>query len=58
MEKYKEQKERAREKAIEWQQEAAQKNLYISELAEAGARFEKLGKRYGLIKEFKENGII
>ena len=32
--------------------------IYGSDLVEIGAYFEKYGKRYGLIKEFRENGII
>ena len=30
----------------------------VSDLADFSAYFEKLGKCYGLVKEFKENGII
>ena len=36
---------------------ASGKNLSYAELAEAGKHFEKLGKRFGLLREFKENGI-
>lgn len=32
--------------------------LSYGELAEVQAIFERLGKRYGLLKEFKENCII
>lgn len=31
--------------------------MSYSELAEVGERFYMLGKRYGLLKEFRENGI-
>ena len=55
---YEERKERARQKAIEWQYDFTQNDHYMSEYAEWGAYFEKLGKRYGLIREFRENGII
>ena len=48
----------ARQKAIEWQQWASRKNLYYSELAAWQKYFEYLGKRFGLIREFKENGIL
>lgn len=58
MKKYQERKEEAREQAIIWQLEAGKKHLSYTELAEAGEHFTKLAKRYGLIKEFKENGII
>lgn len=55
---YREKKAKAREEAIRWQQDFAKHNYSMSELAEFGAYFEKLGKKYGLTKEFKENGII
>ena len=58
MKTYQERKEEAREQAIIWQLEASEKCLSYTELAEAGEHFAKLAKRYGLIKEFKENGII
>ena len=31
--------------------------MSYNELAEAGERFYTLGKRYGLLKEFRDNGI-
>lgn len=55
---YKYRKETARCKAIEWQLKMSDKNLSYSELAHYSYYFAKLGKRYGLIKEFKENGIL
>lgn len=55
---YAQKKARARDKAIEWQLLFASNNaLHMSELADYGAYFSKLGKRYGLLKEFRENGI-
>ena len=51
-------KGRAREKAIQWQAEFNDHNYSWGELYEFGAYFERLGKQYGLIKEFRENGII
>ena len=55
---YFEKKAAAREAAIEWQTETAQKNYSYGELAFFENYFYKLGKRYGLLKEFKENCII
>ena len=55
---YTEHKEKARNEAIEWQHDFANHDYYWSELAEFSAHFEKLGRRYGLLREFKENGII
>lgn len=47
-----------RDEAIDWQTYEAENPVSWGELAEAGAYFERLGKRYGLIREFRENGII
>lgn len=53
-------KEHAREIAIEWQLEFGEREepWYWSELAEWTEYFRKIGKRYGLLREFAENGII
>lgn len=57
--KYYEGKEKARQKAIEFQNSFAEgKTWYYSELAEMTEQFKKLAKRYGLIEEFTENGIL
>lgn len=55
---YTKRKEAARDRAIEWQAANAERAASYGELAEAAAYFEKLARRCGLIKEFKENGII
>lgn len=47
----------ARQEAIDWQNDLFRDNRSYEELAEAAERFEKLGRRYGLLKEFRENGI-
>ena len=57
MNKYQENKERIRNKAIIWQLDASNKNYSYGELADFCAYFYKMGKRYGLLKEFRENGI-
>lgn len=54
---YTEAKASARELDIDWQHEASQRNISYGELADAGERFNKLGKRFGLLGEFMENGI-
>lgn len=51
-------KEEARNAAIEWQRAANEKDYSYSELAGYSAYFEKIARRYGLKKEFRENGII
>ena len=59
MSSYERGKEKARELAMEFQQSFFDgKTWYWSELAEAYEDFTKLGKKYGLIREFRENGII
>ena len=55
---YREKKAKAREEAIRWQAEFQDHSYSYSELVYWQAYFEKLGKRYGLTREFKENGII
>ena len=55
---YAERKAKARDEAIEWQNEFSEKDHYMSEYVFWGNYFEKLGKRYGLLREFRENGII
>lgn len=57
MNSYRENKERIRQKAIEWQLDFCNHNYSWGELAEWQEYFYKMGKRYGLLKEFKENGI-
>ena len=47
----------ARQEAIDWQNAFDNHNYSDGELAEFGEHFEKLGRRYGLLKEFRENGI-
>lgn len=58
MKSYKEKKEEIRSKAIEWQYLASEKIYSMNELAHYCEYFYKLAQRYGLIKEFKANGII
>ena len=58
MNKYQIEKEKARQKAIDWQMDFCNHNYSWGELADYGGYFERLARRYGLVKEFKENGII
>ena len=57
MSKYQEMKEKARNEAIDWQYNAVNENYSYGELAFWYAHFERLGRRYGLLTEFRENGI-
>ena len=47
----------ARQEAIDWQNDFGNHNYSYEEMQEAAEHFEKLGRRYGLLKEFRENGI-
>ena len=58
MKTYREKQAEARQIAQEWQSEANSRNDSYFDLWQAQTRFQKLGKRYGLLTEFKENGII
>lgn len=51
-------KERARQKAKDWQNDFSNHAYSYAELAEFAAMFRRLGRKYGLLQEFKENGII
>lgn len=57
MNNYQKRKEAVRKKAIDWQLEASKQALSYGELAEIGNFFYKLGKRFGLLREFRENAI-
>lgn len=50
-------KEEAQQEAIKYQSWCSESNLSYSELSEYQKYFEKLGKKFGLTDEFKENGI-
>lgn len=50
-------KENARQKAIDWQYEFSETSMSWGELAYWQEYFEKIGRRYGLLTEFRENCI-
>lgn len=47
----------ARQEAIDWQNTLFGDSRNYEDMQEAAEYFEKLGRRYGLLKEFRENGI-
>lgn len=55
--KYLRAKEAARQEAIDWQADFPNHNYSWGEMAEFEAYFEKLGRRYGLLREFRDNCI-
>lgn len=58
MNKYQRAKKSARDKAVEWQMNFCDQNYSYGELAYWGDYFKGLAKRYELVREFRENGII
>jgi hypothetical protein len=57
MSTYQDKKEAARDEAIEWQIYATENDMSYGELFWWQNHFEKLGRRYGLLREFRENAI-
>lgn len=55
---YAERKAKAIQEATDWQADFCNHNYSYGELAFFVAYFTKQAKRYGLIREFRENGII
>ena len=57
MTNYQKRKEAIRQEAIDWQLEASEIIYSYEGLVMVGDYFYKMGKRYGLLREFRENGI-
>ena len=57
MSNYQKQKERVRNEAIEWQLDFGNHDYSWGECIWYFNYCEKLGRRYGLLTEFRENGI-
>ena len=57
MSKYQEIKDKVRNEAIEWQFDFWNHNYSWGELAYFEDDFYTMGKRYGLLREFRENCI-
>lgn len=55
---YQRRKSAAREYSIEWQAEFSESSWSWGEVAEMYDFFLRLARRYGLVREFRENGII
>lgn len=58
MKTYNERKAEVRQEAIEWQKDFSNNNYSWGELAFWQSYFSMMGKRYGLTREFREEGII
>lgn len=55
---YKEKQAKARQLAIDWQLNFANQNHTWAYLSWWYLRFERIGRKYGLLREFRENGIL
>ena len=55
---YQKRKEQARQEAIEWQHEFADDKYSWAQIHAYQEYFSIIGKRYGLLKEFRENCIV
>lgn len=51
-------KNAAREQAISWQANSAEQSPSWGEIAAQQRQLEQLARRYGLLREFRENAII
>ena len=58
MNAYQKAKGKAMDEAIMWQLDFNNHNYSYGELAYYQEHFERLARKYGLLKEFRENGII
>ena len=58
MKTYQEKKSEAISEAIEWQYAFCDRDISWEELSEETEHFVKLAKRYGLIRMFKQEGVI
>lgn len=56
--KYNIKKYETQQQAIEWQKDFENQNCSWDDLLTWQTYFEKKAKRYGLLREFRENGII
>lgn len=58
MTRYQKDREEVRQFAIDWQVDFSNHNYSYSELAVFQDMFSRLGRKYGLLREFQENGIL
>lgn len=56
--KYQENKNRARALAIKWQAVASEGDRDAAYFIEWAERFQRIGRKFGLLREFKENCIV
>lgn len=51
-------KEKTRDEAISWQMSFSEESLSYGELCEIREKLEEKAQRYGLLREFAENGVL
>ena len=54
---YKDKKAEVRAEVQDWQNDFSNNNYSYEELAHFSQRFERLGRKFGLLTEFRDNGI-
>lgn len=55
---YNKRKEKLRDEAIQWQFDFSERTMSYYDLMVEQSYFYEHGKRYGLLREFRENGIL
>ena len=55
---YNKKKEELRDEAIQWSYDTSERTMSYYDLMVEQSYFYEKGKRYGLIREFRENGIL
>lgn len=58
IDKFPKTKEEARQKAIDWQKSVSVKNYSYGDMIEWDNYFNIIARKFNLVREFKENGII
>ena len=58
MNTYQRRKDAARAQAIKWQTDFSDRSKSWAAIAAEQRHFEQLARRYGLLREFRENAII
>lgn len=58
MNNYQRGKNAAREQAIQWQADFSDRSIPWAAIAAEQRQLEQLARRYGLLREFRENGVI
>lgn len=58
MSTYQRRKDAARAQAIKWQADFSDRSIPWAAIAAEQRHFEQLARRYGLLREFRENAII